>query len=82
MAGGDGLQRLIRRLALRLVEHGVAGSREHAERIIAVSGAVHLVDVVRALEESRRLVERYMREGGPPVEPPKPLEAAAERERG
>lgn len=81
MPEGNGLQRLIDQLARKLVEHGIAASREHAERIIAVLGAARLLEVVEALDRSRRLSELYQR-GGIPVRLPRPQDAARDRDRG
>ena len=81
MTAGNGLQRLIDQLARRLVEHGIAAGREHAERIIAVLGSARLLEIVEALERSRRLAELYQREGIS-VRLPGPRDAAGERDRG
>ena len=81
MPESSGLQHLIDQLARRLVEHGIAVGREHAERIIAVLGAARLLEVVEALDGSRRLVELYQREGVS-VRLPRPQDAVEDRDRG
>jgi len=73
-----GFRSLAAALADKLVEHGVAASRGHAERLILVLGLGETLEVVERLEKAGD-AERLYREEGIPHTLPGPLELARMR---